>query len=594
MKIKNTIKLLVLLPLLAACSDVFGPAIENNRTEDLMTTDPAYAHGLLGYGYAMLPYDSKSVSDVATDDAVSNYNSNNYLQMALGSWAANSNPMEQWSARKAAIQYLNTFFGVVDDVVWSSEPSIQTMFCDKYKGEAYALRALNYFYLLIAHGGKSRSGELLGVPILTEPENATGDFNLPRDSFEDCLRQIYSDLDAAEELLPLDFVDVTDAGVPQKYQAIGVTNAGYYNRVFGTYMRGRITRRIIEAIRAQVALLAASPAFEAGSWEDAANYAAAVLNRIGGVSGLDAKGNSWYNNHAEIDALGGGASPAEILWRGDRTNGTEDWDLGLNQEADNFPPTLYGKGRINPSQNLVDAFPMANGYPISNPSSGYDAQNPYAGRDPRLSLYVLYNGQTYGINNKEIITGTYGTNNDALNKEATSTRTGYYLRKLLRDDCNPDPSAQNAQYHYPVRIRYTEIFLDYAEAANEAWGPSSEGPHGFSAYDVIKAIRQRGGIVGDLYLESIKNDQAGMRELIRNERRIELCFENKRFWDLRRWKAPLGEAAKGMKIEKAADGSLKYTVIEVEKRSYQDYMYYGPIPQSEILKYSNLEQNAGW
>lgn len=239
---------------------------------------------------------------------------------------------------------------------------------------------------------------------------------------------------------------------------------------------------------------------------------------------------------------------------------------------------------------------MANGYPISDATnSGYSTVSPYTNRDPRLNEYILYNGAKY--KDKEIITGTYtDNNNDGLNKQSTSTRTGYYLRKLLRDDCNASTSSPNAKYHYPVRIRYTEIFLTYAETANEAWGPTGKGTHSYSAYDVIKAIRQRAGIGtknGDPYLEECKTDKDKMRLLIRNERRLELCFENKRFWDLRRWKENLAQEAKGMRVEKKND-ALSYTVIDVENRNYNDYMYYGPIPYDEVLKWSNLEQNAGW
>lgn len=84
-----------------------------------------------------------------------------------------------------------------------------------------------------------------------------------------------------------------------------------------------------------------------------------------------------------------------------------------------------------------------------------------------------------------------------------------------------------------------------------------------------------------------------MTQLIRNERRIELCFENKRFWDIRRWKMPLTEEAKGMQIEKNGN-ALTYKVINVEARNYKDYMYYGPIPYNEKLKWSELKQNQGW
>lgn len=603
MKIRNIIILLALLPMITACEDMFSPAEENNRGMDEMYNEPTYAQGLLGYAYAMLPYETKCVSDIATDDAVTNDKASDYIKMALGSWAANSNPMSQWQARRATIQYLNIFLENVDKVVWAKDEKIRTMYCDHLKGEAHALRALNMYYLLMAHGGWTDNGELLGVPNLTASEGTNSDFNVPRNTFQQCIEQVFNDISISLELLPLDYTNITDAQIPAKYKSIGVTNAGDYNRVFGTYMRGRISGRIAEAICAQVALMASSPAFIQGNnvtTEAAANYAGVVLDRIGGVAGLDPTGQTWYMNKTDIDNLGSGAVPAEIIWRGNKTNGTADWDIGLQQERDNFPPSLDGKGRINPTQNLVNAFPMASGYPISDEQGAYDDKNPYANRDPRMNHYILYNGAKYGLNSKEIITGTYSNstdkNKDGLNQEATSTRTGYYLRKLLRDDCNASTSAPNAKYHYPVRIRYTEIFLAYAEAANEAWGPEGKGTHSYSAYDVIKAIRKRAGIGtanGDPYLESIKDNKDKMRELIRNERRLELCFENKRFWDLRRWKADLNETAKGMQIDKEGT-TLKYTQIEVEKRNYKDYMYYGPVPYDEILKWNNLEQNKGW
>ena len=359
--------------------------------------------------------------------------------------------------------------------------------------------------------------------------------------------------------------------------------------MFGDLVRLRMTGRIAEGIRAQAALLAASPAFATGTtttWTDAAQYAATVLNRIGGVSGLDNTGHTWYANSGDIEALKAGDNPKEILWR----SGSES---SSSLEEDHFPPTLYGKGRLNPSQNLVDAFPMANGYPISASNSQYNSTNPYSDRDPRLALYVLYNGNTAGPSNTTIYTAADGTTNDALNKTETSTRTGYYMRKLMRQDVNLNPSSVNKQKHYKARMRYTEIYLAYAEAANEAYGPTVNGGEGYSAYDVIKAIRQRAGVGtsnGDAYLESIKNDKEAMRVLIRNERRLELCFEGFRFWDLRRWNAELGETVRGMSIT----SGVYNPELEVEKREFKDYMNFGPIPYSEVLKYDALIQNRGW
>lgn len=589
---KKIILFMALLPLMFSCEDVFSPEKENIRSIEAMYAEPTYAQGILANAYILLPYSSNPDTDMATDDAVTNDNANAYLRMATGSWTSSNDPMSQWQARKNAIQYLNIFIDNVDKVSWAKDEKIKTMYNDRLKGEAYGLRALQMYYLIMAHGGWTADGQLLGVPILTKPENAYSDFNVARNTFQECLNQIFSDINTALELLPLDFEDIADANIPAKYQSIGVTNASDYNRVNGKIMRGRITGRIVEAIKAQVSLLAASPAYSAGTnvnWETAADNTAIVLDRINGVNGLAQSGATWYANTSEINGLSSGANPAEIIWRG-----------GIGQsnslETSNFPPSLYGKGFVNPTQNLVDAFPAANGYPISDNYSGYQATNPYQNRDPRLEKYILINGSKQGPNNTVITTAAYSTNIDGINKEnGYSTRSGYYLRKLLRPDCNPDPQYKTEQKHYTAYIRYTEIFLNYAEAANEAWGPLGTGSHSYSAYDVIKAIRKRAGITGgDAYLESIKADKDKMRDLIRNERRIELCFENKRFWDLRRWKANLNETANGMLIDKQTDGTISYTPVEVEVRDYKDYMYYGPIPYSEIRKWSKLTQNVGW
>lgn len=596
MKLKNILAFVALVTTFSACDDLFEPSVENAQTVDVVFKNPSSAQGILGYAYANLPFETKSTTDIATDDAVTNDLDNNYRKMAQGSWAATNDPMSQWVARKATIQYLNIFLENVESVKWSAVPHKQQMFKDHVSGEAYALRALNMYYLLRNHGGWV-DGQLLGVPIITYTEGPGTDFNKARDTFQACVEQIYADLDAAIELLPLTYKDLTsNDDLPAKYKAI---DANYvdYNVMFGAAMRGRIDGLICKAIKAQTALLASSPAFRDGTQvtsEEAANLAADVLEFVGGVSGMDPQGHRWYMQKEIINYLEGGENPKEIIWRGGNSNGTADYDFGLSQELDNFPPTLYGNGRINPSQNLVDAFPMANGYPIEASGSGYSKNNPYADRDPRLSEYVMYNGTIY--RDTEIITGSYSADDNGLNKIANSTRTGYYLRKLLRDDCNPNSTQQLAQFHYPVYIRFTEIFLAYAEAANEAWGPKNAGPDGYSAYDVIKAIRQRAGIGSngsDPYLETCAGDPEMMRQLIRNERRIEMCFENKRFWDLRRWKADLNVPVKGMDV-KMVGGNLQYDVIDVENRNYKDYMYYGPIPDTEVKKWSNLYQNQGW
>jgi len=609
MKTRNIILYLIGLLTISSCQDMFEPADENNRSEDAMYEESKYAYGLQMYGYSRLPYITTTQTDVATDDAVTNQTGTNYWNMANGTWAADNNPMSQWDNCKDGIQYINLFLSKVEKVKWApSAVSKQRMFTDRLKGEAFGLRALFYYYLLQAHGGYTDDGQLYGVPLLTVAEDGSSDFNQARASFADCVRQCFADCDSAAALLPSNYEDVnSNEEIPAKYQALGAERSGY-NLVFGSRSKGLLSAKVAEAVKAQVALLAASPAFREQSGvssAEAATYCANALKRIGGLEGFDPAGNTWYKNKSKLDP--GAAEMPEILWRQDRSNDN-------SQEKENFPPTLYGNGRVNPSQNLVDAFPMVNGRPITDPLSGYDPQNPYANRDPRLSDIIIYHGMTY--NNVVISTGIDMPNADGemldnLNyQNGLSTRTGYYLKKLLREDVIVDPSKNNTKYHLYPRIRYTEIFLAYAEAANDAWGPVADPTGvGFTAYDVIKAIRTRGGLgsvkdqngndIPDVYLEEIKSDKVKMAQLICNERRIELCFENKRFWDLRRWQMPLNESVKGMQIEKVdpdkEDSPIKYTVIDVEDRKYDNsYQMYGPIPKSEVLKWSNLKQNKGW
>ncbi len=592
--------------LLCSCEDMFEPADENTRQEDAMYEESDYAHGLLIYGYGRLPYATTTQTDIATDDAVTNLTSSVYVNMATGTWAADNDPMSQWNNCKDGIQYVNKFLSVVDSVKWAlSAASKQRMFIDRMKGEALGLRAIFYYYLLQAHGGYADDGVLYGVPLLTTPEDGSSNFNQPRATFADCVKQCFADCDSALTFLPADYQSIyNNDSIPARYRALGA-NYSNYNLVFGDKSRNRVSGKVVEAVKAQVALLAASPAFREQSGvtsAQAATYCANVLKRIGGLEGFDPTGNIWYRNKTKLEPSA--SEMPEILWRADRQK-------NATQERENYPPTLYGNGRVNPSQNLVDAFPMSSGRPITDANSGYDAKNPYAGRDPRLANTVIYNGSIFHTKKAEIITGNYPNSNDEsndnLNYGGSSTRTGYYLKKLLRDDVVPLSSSLIEQQHIYPRIRYTEIFLAYAEAANDAWGPKADPTgNGFTAYDVIKAIRKRAGLgtdeygrelaEGDTYLEECANDQAKMTSLIRNERRLELCFENKRFWDLRRWMLPLNETVKGVKITRD-DGTdeLTYTIFDVEDRKYDSsYQNYGPVPMGEILKWSNLKQNKGW
>ena len=560
---------------IVACDDLVEPALENTKDLEQVKSESASVHGFLVDAYTSLPgyYDN---SGLATDDAVSNDINNNFRKMATGSWTSADDPRGCWAGSYAAIQYANLFLQLKDGQRYVKNDAVNTLLQRRYEGEAYALRGIHMYYLLRAHAGKV-GGTLFGVQIFDQYLDVNSNFDIQRSSFAQCVKYAMDDFDRAAELLPWTYNDIADASeIPSKFQSI-VDDPNLYNRAMGNTARQLVDGLIVEAYRSKLALLAASPAFgEGASWEDAANAAAKVIDNIGGIAGIDPQGHTYYANKDDFDAIKEGSNPVEIIWRG---NYAENRD----QESENFPPSLFGNGRINPTQNLVDAFPMANGYPITDANSNYDPANPYANRDPRLDLYIIHDGSTAGVSNSVILTTRNSGTDDAIDKiEGRSSRTGYYMKKRLRMDVNCDPSGASQQRHITPRVRCTEIYLNYAEAANEAWGPKASGPNSFSAYDIIKAIRQRAGIdAADPYLEQCAGDKDKMRELIRNERRLELCFESFRFWDLRRWNADLNEVARGV------EGN-------VEIRDFKDYMTYGPIPYSETMKYGSLKQNDNW
>lgn len=580
---------------LTSCDDLFEPAIENHLGFEYMYEHPDYADGVLGNAYTRLPNGSYSFNDVATDDAVTNDADNSYRKMTgVDNWTSSNNPVETWRNCRAAIQYINLFLANVDKVNWNSDEAIRAMYEQRYIGEAKGLRALFMYYLLRSHGGFDNAGNLLGVPNILEPTDVNSDFNSleVRASYADCMKQLIEDAEEAVRVLPVDYKDTDNdtETVSCLGKSYTVTKATY-NRVLGTNFAGRFSGRIARAVLAQATLLAASPAYASGSgvtYEQAAQYAKAVLDLNGGVSGIDADGLEWYAD-PNMKNLSAAECPKEVLWR---TEKSESNDL----ESKYYPPSIYGQGRINPTQNLVDAFPAVNGYPITDTKSEFDAANPYDNRDPRLAKYIIYNGQKAGSKDAVINTQADNADNlDGLNKDVSkSTRTGYYMKKLLRQDINLDPTVKSKQMHYVARIRYTELYLDYAEAANEAYGP--KGGTSYSAYDVIKAIRKRAGLgkyAQDPYLEECAESKDKMRELIRNERRIELCFEGFRFWDLRRWKMDLTQEAKGVSITNN-EAAKVYSPITVETRNFKENAYYGPVPYDQILNFPSLVQNAGW
>jgi hypothetical protein len=247
-------------------------------------------------------------------------------------------------------------------------------------------------------------------------------------------------------------------------------------------------------------------------------------------------------------------------------------------------------GYVSPTQELVDAFPAANGRPITDPVSGYVVSNPYVNRDPRLGWTVFFNGSRW-------LGRAVETFNGGLDRPAgiqTQTRTGYYMRKFMADLSNAT-AYSNQTHNFPI-FRYAEILLNYAEALNET-GNTTE------AFNQLKAIRLRAGIplgttAGFQHGLPVNMTQAEMRNVIRNERRIELAFEEHRFWDIRRWKIAetvVNREVSGIRATQAGAGVFTYAVEPVDRLYFNPQKhYFYPIPFAEISANPNLVQNPGY
>lgn len=608
---KNRLKFIVIALFvlgLSSCENLFEPINENLIDKSYATTDPASAEGLMLNAYANV-VGQYTFTDAATDDAVHNQLSNGYRRMATGELTAIYNPLNRWNLY-SNVFYVNKFLGVVDDIVWMIDPkgyAIQNdLFKRRLRGEALALRALHHAYILENFAGKDASGNLLGIPYYKEYVEPTGNFNVARLSFEETVANIQSDYEEAFKLLPYVYSNkASDIHEKDKVLAYSGSNwaadsaaylaklpykgdnwkkdsayymANYnaaYTTVNSTKFNLRLNAKIVRALQARLKLFASSKALlnSIDGYKEAAKYATEVLQ---GYT-LATDGVEFYN--ADNDNVN-----PEILWRKNVSSSS-------TQEANNFPPTLNGKGNINPTQNLVDAFYMKDGYPIGqSPTLVYDAQNPYLNRDARLDKFIVYNGGRIG----SIIINTSATDlkNGVNQVPEQSTRTGYYLKKLLRPDVViPASGTPVAKNHFESLIRYTEVFLILAEAQNEIGGPLyKEGTSTLSAKDIMRNIRKRAMSINvDPYLDGITTPE-DMRILIQNERRLELCFEGFRFFDLRRWGLALTETAKGL----YNDGT-NYQLIDVEERRFNEEKHrYLPLPYNETRKYTNLIQNAGW
>ena len=275
----------------------------------------------------------------------------------------------------------------------------------------------------------------------------------------------------------------------------------------------------------------------------------------------------------------------------------------------NFIPNSMCASNVHcasPTQNMVDMFEMADGRAIKDAGADYDDQNPYVNRDPRFYYDILYNGVKWG-NNKGVPHyfelweyNTYDNSKSAdmmaLFSQTYNPRCPYLIRKWWPETANKWENDYN--YYMPaIYIRVAQLYLDFAEAANEAYGPETKVPGtDMSAVDAINIIRNRVGAVP--VRNEYKANKEIFRERIRNERAVELCFEDHRWYDIRRWRIAKDAVKVIYKavITRTGKDQFRFEYMEHPdyKRVFEDKHYWYPIPKSQMEMLNNVEQNPGW
>lgn len=540
---------LMLALLVSGCKkDFFDPAYTEGpiSEESIWITDRRVREFLnQGYNYVPNRYNidnNGAMLASGSDEAVNSNLSSNVNYFNNGTWAPQRTFDEQYFNMYTGLRVVNTF-------LQKSPTALVQPASDKpaLRGEAFFLRALFHYELFKRYGG---------IVLATRPFEIEGDLNLPRNTVQEVISSITADCDSAISQI--------------KAKGIKDWDAANY---------GRATKAAGMALKAKALLVYASPLYnpdnEIGRWQNAADAAKALMDlNVHSLLSLTDYPNLWnYTNTAT-------SYNREVIFAS---------PAGSNNAIESFnAPVGFtgGLGRTDPTQDLVDAFEMKNGMLISDPSSGYEAQAPYRNRDPRLDLFVVLNGSNFKTGSLSRNVETFEGGLDNIATDLNSTKSGYYMRKFLSSNATYNVTNSTTVRRPWVLFRYAEILLIYAEALNEVSGPSGE------VYNAVNAVRQRVGMP----VLPAGLSQATMREKIKNERRVELCFEEQRFYDVRRWKEGskyFNGPVHGMKITKTGT-VLSYTPFIIENRVFTDKNYLYPIQQSEIDKAGKLGQNPGY
>lgn len=596
----------------------------NTKPQDRVSSDATWGDGPLSNAfvlniYASLGYGGFEEQALAayTDEAMFTHAGRNINNFTEGTeepgGLAWMSATYYWDNMYAAIRDANIALENLPNATFTDE-----VLKEQLQGEAHFLRAYYYQQLLRFYGG---------VPIIDRTYGLNEDYSIARSSYEDCVNFIVSDLDQAAQMLEgKTLVDgratklaamalksrvllyaASDLHDQTKSQAL---LSGYSNKELLAYTGGDQQSRWQAAKAAAKAVIDASQGYK--------------LDLSAPVSAEEGRQNYISIAMGGKSAVGDAAAAVELIFQ--RTSTTlytqeDNWPLGgIHYGINNGPNGYHNWAGNTPIQQLVDDYEMMDGSKFDWNNADHKA-HPYTDRDPRFYGTVMFDGADWKPRPADVAdrdpanqiqTGYYadgsgGFVNGIDTRESpienwNGSRTHYYTRKFIDPNpALPDNQSNGQVVPWPF-IRYTEIVLNYIEACIET---GDEG----EARTWLNKIRFRSG------MPAVTDAGTALRDRYRNERRIELAYEEHRYHDARRWMIPATTVGRGIKaIDVRA--TLKpgksplvpyrhdetvydytYTVqanTENETRVWKDKMYYRPISRDEMSKNNLLVQNPGY
>lgn len=558
---KNSLLIVLSVFVLASCN-----YLDFDETNGMNTKENIYKYfektkQMLTNVYSYMPQDlgtlNGAMRDCAADDAEYGHTGAAVQDFNNGNWSAVNPRDDQWTLY-SGVRAANEFLESLEEVDFSryeNDPAYKNWMKQLayFPYEARVLRAFYFFELARRYGDIAMPLAVLS----TSEANSIG-----KTAFADVVDFIVSECEAASLELPETYV-----GEPNNET-------------------GRITKGFALAVRSKALLYAASelhnPGMDQEKWKRSARAALDLIRT--GLYRLDPD--------EKANRL---ASPEVVLFRMNGDNATF--------ELNNFP-VRFTEGKRTavsgtyPSQNLVDAFETAGGYPVTLSlqdgwiceDPAFDPQRPYENRDPRFYRTVLANGMAF--KGSEIAVWSGGADYAPVNQGGTPT--GYFLRKYIQETTHFEPDREVTNKHHWIVYRYAETLLTYAESMVQAFDNPDYTDQTY-LYSARWALDQVRGNAGMPPVKAASKD--AFIAALQNEWRVEFAFEDHRFWDVRRWKIAdrTQRELYGVSIEKKESGALSFQKILYESRVWSERMYLYPIPQRELFKNPNLNpQNPNW